>query len=449
MKYHYFASFLVVALLSVNKGVKAEQLAPVIDAPQWALTLQQRLDGESKTLTTQERELLTELQPVIEQQQYQQALQQLNREAIGESALLLGLRGQVNLALKNFSEAESDLKAALTLNPDNLAALQNLATVYLSRQELEKARPYLVKTLQTGAISAQLYGQLGYINLQTALPMSAISAYEKALMLEPDNKQWSQGLLYALVQSGATSRANALVEELLQQQPNDAVLWLQRAQLAMEQKHYQKAISSLESAVHLQSNNLKGQLQLASLHAQSGSLHRAAEILQTINTEDFNNDDINSRYLATLQQVAQKLIANEQWQLFEKLYDDINQSNLSPTQHAGVLFLNAKYHQRRGNIEQAEKTFKQLLQVDPANGTGLIQLANLNYERGHLTQAQLLYQRASSIKEVEEQANMGLAQIAIDQKDYRKALELLQRIYNNNPGRTELRDNIRTLEGLL
>ena len=44
---------------------------------------------------------------------------------------------------------------------------------------------------------------------------------------------------------------------------------------------------------------------------------------------------------------------------------------------------------------------------------------------------------------------MGLAQIAIDQKDYRKALELLQGIYNNNPGRTELRDNIRTLEGLL
>ena len=127
MKYHYFASFLLVALLSVNNGVKAEQLAPIIDAPQWALTLQQRLDGESKTLTTQERELLTELQPVIEQQQYQQALHQLDRETIAESALLLGLRGQVNLALKNFSEAESDLKASLTLEPENLAALQELS----------------------------------------------------------------------------------------------------------------------------------------------------------------------------------------------------------------------------------------------------------------------------------------------------------------------------------
>src|SRR5690606_28380075 len=98
---------------------------------------------------------------------------------------------------------------------------------------------------------ALIHGQLAYLNLTLYGPFSAISEYQQAMALEPDNIQWQQGLLAALTQAKMYEAAEALLQDLLAKRPTAADLWLNQAALALHQNEFQQALASLEMAILL------------------------------------------------------------------------------------------------------------------------------------------------------------------------------------------------------
>lgn len=407
-------------------------------------------EGKRGRVSRDESKFIQTIQPLLSQGKYQEVAKAFDEQNITEpSASLMELKGQVLLNLKRYDEAEQALTTALKELPELAAAHRSLSLVYLLTEKLDKAREHLVKSVELGAADAQLYGQLAYVNLQMAKPVSAISAYQNALMLEPESEQWYRGLLFALIESDALDQAQKLLDEMLLDDPKNPQLWLQRSQIALKKSQHIKAISSLESALSLGENALANLISLAKLHITDGSARRATEILSQ-NMGAFLTDDGRDGYEA-VNSIASYLAAKQDWQNLQQLLSATQKQAkaLSADQRAGLNVYQAKLALAQNKPKEATGLLQQIVKQLPDNGEAIISLAQLYRDTKNTERAAMYYLRAEAIEGYEAQAMLGRAQLFINQRQYGEALTLLRKVYKSNPSRTDLLANIQSLENLL
>ena len=312
----------------------------------------------------------------------------------------------------------------------------------------EKAREHVVASLALGVSDSQVYGQLGYLNLQLEKPRSATAAYQNAMMLEPGNAQWAQGLLFALIASDALPQASSLVGEMLSEKPDSARLWLQRSQIAMKSQDDLTAISSLETALSLGEKRAENLTTLAKLHVKSGSPHRAVALL---------NDNVstllagNSDGAETMLSIANWLAASQDWQNLGALVStlDKNAKRLDSSNTAMLNVMKANLAIAKDQNSKAQDYLLTAIKAAPANGDALMTLAALLRKEKKDERAKMYYLRAEALPEYKERAMLGRAQVAINQNAYADALTLLRQVYKSNPGRSDLLSNIQSLENIV
>ncbi|MEJ2670548.1 MAG: tetratricopeptide repeat protein, partial [Gammaproteobacteria bacterium] len=266
-----------------------------------------------------------------------------------------------------------------------------------------------------GVADAQVYGQLAYVNVQLGQTSSAVAGYQYALLLEPNNTQWRQGLLYALIQSHAFDQAQALVEELLQADPKNANLWLQRGQLALNQKRTEQAIASLETAMHLGKKNTNTLVTAAQLHIQSGSARRAVDLLT-----GRMSTLIKAGKIDVVDQIAAWLVFQEEWQSLNQLLRALDRTQTSyPSNYASrFAFYRAQVALANQKSQSARKYLLQAINSDASNGEALLALAKLWREQNRSEQAVMYYLRAEALPIFKERALLGRAQVEIDRQNY-------------------------------
>jgi tetratricopeptide (TPR) repeat protein len=121
------------------------------------------------------------------------------------------LLGMADLALGNLDAAGKDLKKALVLKPDLMAAHKALAALYLRQKRLKDAREQYHFTLTSNPNDFQsLYG-LGLASLMDHQPELAISQFNKALKINARDPALLASLLQAQLQS---KQQGAAVETL-------------------------------------------------------------------------------------------------------------------------------------------------------------------------------------------------------------------------------------------
>ncbi|MEO9944668.1 hypothetical protein [Paraglaciecola sp.] len=432
-------------------------------APKWEFLLKNIASGETQAqLDSSESSFAKELQPLLATQDHKAIEQAFSeRDIEQDSAALRQLRGQVLISLKQYSEAEVALKSALQLMPDLALAHRSLSMVYMVNKDYLKARTHLKKSIELGVADAQVYGQLAFVNLQLKQGASAIAGYQYALFLEPDNLQWKQGLLYALINAQAFSQAQALLEGMLMSSPDNAELWLQRGQLALKQGQSLQALSSLESALLLNddaniTHDLNNIVTLAQLHIQSGSAQRAVELLDNnlslFLSKKSNQKDNNTHFeVEPIDQICQWLVFNQRWQPLEQLL-----TALAPyRKHTSSYFLSrfdvyrSKLALLKGDSMKAEKSLMSSVNADPTNGEALLTLAKLMHSKKRSAQAVQYYARAQGLAAFKERALLGQAQLEIDRQKYSDALRLLRKVIQLNPARQDVLANIQSLNNLV
>ncbi len=99
--------------------------------------------------------------------------------------------------------------------------------------------------------------------------------------------------------------------------------------------------------------------------------------------------------------------------------------------------------------DEATAALEESIGLDPSNAEALLQLAEVYAEDNLYIQAEIMFERATAYDLVQQRASLGLAQLAIDQFDYPRALTLLREISAQNPERFDLRENIQILENLV
>lgn len=437
------------AVLVFSSTTLAGPLQVTLADPVWQLMLSNTAIAQrTAAIRPAEQSFARQLQPLLQRKDYQ-AIATLfqQRPLADDSSALQVLRGQVLLALQRYSEAAAALQAALKTQPDLALAHQAISLVYMQQQQYQHARPHLVAAINLGVADAQVYGQLAFINLQTAQPASAVAGYQQALLLQPDNNQWQQGLLYALIQSQAWSQAQAMLEQLLQQQPDSVALWLQRGQLALSQGNNKQALSSIEVALRLGENRADNLLLAAQLHLSSGSAGRGVSLLQQAIRAGADNNNWHTPLL----QAASYLSYQQQWPALRQLLKQgtVPLQQLSARQQSQLAQVKAQLATADKQPKQALQALQQAVALDPLSGEALLALAQWYETQGNIELASLNYSRAATIKAVQIPALQARAQLEINRQQYQTALRLLQQLLQLEPQRQDIADNIQSLQQLI
>lgn len=443
-------------LLTLSAGAAAAGLRLELPEPEWILDSAVETPGPREgSLSPGERDLAAELRPLVDRGEYREALARLEAaDPAGFSAAMHFVRGQLYLAVEDFAGAERSYRATLEQMPDFLRAHRALGAIYLRLDRPEQARPHITRAIELGAGDAQVYGQLGYLNLRTHGPWSAISGYQRALFLEPDNPQWRQGLLTALVEARQFEGARALLEDALAAEPDDAGLWLQHSNLALNTGDTVGALASLEIASRLDGLDAGNALVAAQLHLGEGSLRRGVALLEA-QAGGFEGEEAD-RLVDTLEWLVQR----REWDAARRLAAILEpgRTDLDAAGRSRVMTAQGRLHGQAGHRGRAIKALEGAIDRDPANGEALLALATLLREgeggeggkgEGDPYRAAGLYQRAAALPEFEKRASLGHAQLAVDRGDYPRALELLLRARELDPHDTTVARNIAALEQLV
>lgn len=446
---------LVLGALSLQVGAQASQQANLnsihnnnvqikMPSPQWVFQADSIvIPNHEAKLAMAEQYLAEQLKPLLAKQDYQAAAQVIESyQKIEKSAALLQLSGQIYLALDQLDKAEAIFTQALKLSPGLSRSHRSLAVIYLQQQRIELAQQHLAQTIALGQYDAQVFGQLAYLNLQAQQPWGAVSGYQNALLLEPNNHQWQQGLLAALVQSQQLASAQALVAELLSKEPDSKALWLRRGQISLGLQQYQHALASFEMAHRLGDSALENLILIAQLHLQHGSVAKASQLLGTVlNTDPLQFD--------ALQNAIAWLIQNNNFSEAEALLNQLTRPDqLAPMAQSQFYTFKGQIALAQNKAESALKHYQQALELNANNGQVLISLAEHFAKLQLYSRAELYFIRAAALSETQEQAWLGHAQLEINQQDYASAMALLNKVLKANPTRSDLKNNLEILQRL-
>lgn len=426
----------VLALGITVKTIEPEFILPASIAP---------LESREAKITPEEFPLSEELRPILKAEKYAVALDLLKSKPEDTmSAAVLFLYAQVAMQQKQYKVSEDKYNKALKLMPDFVRAHQGLALLYLLTDREVKARKSLTKSVSLGAADANTYGQLGYINLKNHNGWSAINAYQQALMLEPENNQWKKGLIIALTEAHQYTSANSLVEEMLKEDDENQALWLQRANIAMQEKQNDVALGSLEAAIRLGNKEPVNYLLAAQLHLQNENYDRALILL----TDNLNRPGLD---ISTIYQALGWLEQNKQWRHLNQLLSELGKKTARMNaQEKGHYYLyKGSVAESNRQLKTAETAFGNAIKSDPNNGKALLKMAVLLDKTQKYIRAELYYNRAIAIKTVRQEAMLGKAQLFINQKDFEAALTVLKDTFKEYPTNTGLERNIHTLANIV
>ena len=359
------------------------------------------------------------------------------------SATVLYLIGVTYLYLEQWVPAEAALKAALVPLPDYQRVHEALGNLYILTERWDEARTHLKRAAELGLNTASLHAALGYINYKVKNWWGMASGYQQALTLEPDVRDWQTALMYALNETRQYAAGLALVEQMLQDKPDDPVLWLYRSYMALNTNERGLALTSLETTMRLGDDSVANKQVAAALHMERGSLARAVELLKSTPAQDLD-------FLFMDQALAWLNYENE-WDYFRDLLAaaEGRRNLLDNVEGSRLLTHVSNLQLHDGNRRAAITTLQQAVELDSSNAEALITLGQAYRDERDLNRAELMFQRASAFDLYRENALVSLAQIAIDQQNFERALELLRDIVSRNPARTDLQRNVDVLENLV
>ena len=394
-------------------------------------------------IPAEEYELAQQLGPMLDDGRYAEA-DTLLLELKTLSPALTFVRAQIAMQQDRYGDAEKLLQDALQRMPDYARAHQALGLVYIATDKEDQALQSMTRAISLGVNDVQMYSQLAFLYLKREQPWAAIDAYRHALLLRPDEPALQRGLLHAYVNTGNLGAAAALLDKLLEADPQSTALWLQRADLALRRGNTARAIAALEAAVRLGEQTPANQLLLAQLHLKEASYERAVDILigEALQADIADSD---------IDEAVSWLIQNRQWQHASTLLDAVRSrlSRLSAAQRSRYHLNAGKLAAARGDDSAAVAAFTAAAESDPANGAALLAAAEINLRLQRYSRALSLYDRCTVFDDLRQTAMIGKAQVFIEQHNYEQALAVLEQAVQRYPDTAGLRENLYLLQHIV
>ena len=380
-------------------------------------------------ITAEEQELFKSLMPVIDQDPAAAANQLRSAITDDSSAALDYTLGNLYVQARNVASAISAYQTAIRKFPNFYRAYKNLGLILVNEGRYEEALPHLLKGLELSGSDGALYGPLGLTYLNLEKPKQALTAYENALLFQPDSLQWQQGKLRCLMDIGRYADAAAMLDEMLGENGENQQFWSWQANTFLSQERIEDAAANLEILKRLGKADADSLGLLGDIYLNQDMNGLALDNYLAAAEE---GDLSSARLLRTAQSLVRRRLWAEASTYLEKTADKAE--DLDPDSLMTFRTLQAKTALGNDAIEKASDILEAIVAEDPMNGQALLTLANLKREQELYEEAAFAYKQAAKVDETKVDALVEHARMLVTMRDYDAATSILQRAVVLQPG---------------
>jgi tetratricopeptide (TPR) repeat protein len=343
------------------------------------------------------------------------------------------------------SRSSESYKVAIKKFPSFLRAYKNLGFVELSLGNFQEAARNLSRSISLGEGDGVTFVALGYCYYMLQQFVSAENAYRMGILLFPESKDARNGLVNCLIETNRYAEALALLNELLVKEPENVFCHRARASTLQGLGREKDATVALETLRRM------GKL-------DTGDLLRLGDLYHNLNLYELSLQNyeraIQRKEKLSVQRyirVASILIGRGSYQDCFSYLDKIENSfgsKYSTEDEKEVLLLKAEILKATGKTEESTRILRIVVESHPLEGKALIMLGQHAWQQNDYALASLHFERAAKIKDSEVKALIEHGRMLVSQRDYQKAVQLLDKAERISP-QPRIKRYLESIRGLL
>jgi len=376
-----------------------------LDVVEWQVPL-----GRAYLLQGRNDELLAEITP---EEQFPDAVR----------ADILQLQGQAYLAKRQFREADDKFLAVLVLQPDHTKALLGRARIAYHKQDREQASELIEEVLQRDPRSADAWMMQGGLLSNAGDQKGAISAYQRALEIDPEMGAARAAKVSAYISLGEYDTAGEEIEKLRSTYPNSYLTYYLDALVQFQKQDLNRALTLVHDALKLAPSHLPSQLLAGSIYYQKGQYKQAVEYLRPY----------WNAYPGQIQSAKQLAISLVKVDKQQDAIEVLEKSVEIKPDNAQMLALLGSLYIRNGQAARGLETLEEAIAIAPDSASIRTELAIGHLATGDAGQAVTELQGAVELGDDLIQTDTLLVMMHIKQGKYDQAVAAAQQFAEKHP----------------
>ncbi len=328
--------------------------------------------------------------------------------------------------------SESLWTHTLACTSDNFIGHNNLGNALLQMGSVDKAITHFQKALEINPNDVEANINLGSALLQKGNVGEAISHFQKALQISPDFAGAHNNLGNALLKMGRVDEAIAHYQRALQINPNSVEAHNNLGSALLQMGSVDEAIAHYQKALEIEPDNADAHYNLGTALFQKGKVDEAiAHYQKALEIEPDNADAHYNLGIALFQKgKVDEAIAHYQKAL------EINPGSAEAHYNLG----NALF--QKGRVDEAIAHYQKALEINPDNAETHYNLGNALLQKGRVDEAIAHYQKALEINPDSAEAHNNLGGALLPKGKVDEAIVHFQKALQLTPDNAEAHNNL-------
>ncbi|MBD1869399.1 tetratricopeptide repeat protein [Cyanobacteria bacterium FACHB-471] len=313
---------------------------------------------------------------------------------------------------------------ALKIDPNFALACKNRGSILQAQGHLDQARNWFEKAIQLDPQN-DLFHQLleNLLVEQRYLEEVTINAHRQATTLSPDSSEAHYQLGKVLAQQGKVDEAIGCFRLAITLNSEVFQLYFDLGNLLLQKNHLPEAIACFQHAVRLSPEDAQAHHYLAEALVIQGQTEAAIDCYHRaiqLNPELYESHQRLGEALAIVNQLAAATASYRR------------AAELNPTSHVSYFYL-ADILERQGQLEEAILYYQKTLELNSENHIASYQLGRTLEKLGRVDEAIASYRQSTQLNPNFCWSNYALGEALAWQRDWHNAEEYYRRTIKLNP----------------
>ncbi|MFZ6691580.1 XrtA/PEP-CTERM system TPR-repeat protein PrsT [Undibacterium sp. SXout20W] len=344
-------------------------------------------------------------------------------------------KANIEIKLKQFDQAQADIKAATDLRPQNPNAMFSQAVLYLSQGKNQESLNALAPILKNAPQYLPAILISGIANFSLGSTKQSEVIFNKYLAEVPSNLYVQKLLAQSQLNNGKAQLALENVEKIIAAgNEKDSELLALAGDASLAAKEFNKANSYYEKAVAIKPENASYLTQMAISKLNLGKQTDAISELEKAITLGDKTSSLKSGVL-----LAMTYVGSNQ---FDQAMTTVQA--LEKQQASNPLLLNLKgiIYLKKNDVTNARISFNDALKAQANYFPAIANLAKLDIGDKKYDQAKERYQTLLNTDKKNLDAELALADLANIQGNKKDVEKWLQQAYNDHPDQASAAGNL-------
>ncbi len=348
---------------------------------------------------------------------------QIGEQQHPSAAALKILKVEYLLLNNKIGEAENIIDFLFELEPHNDIVYLHKSVILSKKNMHEEAILMLRKALNFSDEPYELYALLAMEYLYIDSFLMAKECFIKCLELDPNDQHALYNVVYCFESLHDPQGAISFMDQLLNNDPYNEIIWHQLGRQYVQLKQYKEAITAFDFAIICDDTFIGAHMEMGKTLEKLGKFNEAINFYEMTLSIDDPTAFALFRLGSCHSKLGNKVLA---LRFFKKtIHHD-------PLFDKGWIAL-AEYHIDAKDFNKARYYINKALQIDNSNGSYWKLYAKTNEVLGFLEEVDVAHQELTALGNYELETWLSWAKCLLNLKDYEKGIEVMKQALDFYP----------------